>query len=72
MPNNADFGPRIDIILRRLTWHFAFNFGSDALLMVLPLAGADYPALEQIELSATVHLALHELELCDLTFGLAI
>jgi hypothetical protein len=36
------------------------------------LISADYPGLEQIELSATIHLALHELELCYLTFGLAI
>jgi hypothetical protein len=40
--------------------------------MVPSLTGADYPGLEQIELSATVHLALHELELRYLTFGLAI
>ena len=40
--------------------------------MQLPTFGTDQSGLEQVNLCATVHLALHELELCDLAFGLSV
>src|SRR5258707_6666895 len=40
--------------------------------MVLELAGADDAGLEQVELTAAIHLAFDELELGDLSLGLAI
>jgi hypothetical protein len=40
--------------------------------MVSVLSGADDTGLEQVDLSAAVHLAFDELELGDLAFGLAV
>jgi|SoiMetStandDraft_5_1073268.scaffolds.fasta_scaffold157706_2 hypothetical protein len=48
------------------------GIGSDAMLVVSVLSGADDTGLEEIKLPAAVHLAFHELELGDLTFGLAV
>ena len=50
----------------------AFKRGSDLILMACRLLGTDDAGLEEIQLSATVHLALDELELGDLAFSLAI
>ena len=43
------------------------NFGACALSVC-----SDQSGLEQVDLCPTVHLALHELEPCDLTLGLSI
>jgi hypothetical protein len=40
--------------------------------MMSTLAGADDAGLEQIELAATIHLALDELEFGNLSLGLAV
>ncbi|AVH45387.1 hypothetical protein At1D1609_53540 (plasmid) [Agrobacterium tumefaciens] len=48
----------------------ACNLGSDAISMTS--RHSDDACFKQIELSAPVHLPLDELELCDLTFRLAI
>jgi hypothetical protein len=50
----------------------ACNFGSDAILVVSGLTGTGDTGLEEVEVSSAVHLALHELELGDLTFRLTI
>lgn len=50
----------------------AQNIGSDADLVQRGLGGIDEAGLEQVELSAAVHLAFDELELCYLTFGLSV
>ncbi len=50
----------------------ACKIGSDALLMTIGSRGADDARLEQIEFSSSIHLALDQLELADLAFGLAV
>jgi hypothetical protein len=50
----------------------ASNLGSDADLVHRASFGADKSGLEQVDLCATVHLALHELEPSDLALGLSI
>ena len=50
----------------------AWKIGSDAILMTRPSCCADEAGLEQVELAAPVHLALDELQLGDLTLGLAV
>jgi hypothetical protein len=45
--------------------------GSDALLVTIRSLCADDAGLEQIEFSSALHLALEQLELADLTLGLA-
>jgi hypothetical protein len=48
------------------------KIGSGAILVLSGTHGPDETRFEQVELSAAVHLALYELELGDLAFGLAI
>jgi len=50
----------------------AFNSGSDSLLVVSGLHGADDAGLEEIEVSAAIHLAFDKLELRDLPLGLPV
>jgi hypothetical protein len=46
--------------------------GTDAILMTRSSCCAEEAGLEQVELAAPIHLAFDELQLGDLTFGLAI
>jgi hypothetical protein len=46
--------------------------GSDAILMTFESRKSDHAGFAKGELSAAVHLALHELQFCDLTFCLSI
>jgi hypothetical protein len=48
------------------------KLGSDAILMTFESRKSDHAGFEKVELSAAVHLALHELQFCDLTFCLSI
>jgi hypothetical protein len=50
----------------------AWKIGSGAVLVTPELTGTDDASFEQIEISTAVHLALHKLELGDLTFRLAV
>jgi hypothetical protein len=50
----------------------ACNFGSDAISMTWPLSQAHDAGLEEVEVSATVHLTFDELQLADLAFGLPV
>jgi Transposase DDE domain len=50
----------------------AFNWGSGAVLVVPGLRDADDARLQEIELPAAIHLAFDELELRDLSLGLAV
>ena len=47
---------------------FAPNNGSDA----MRLNGADQAGLQQVYLRPSIHLALHQLEFCDLALGLTV
>ena len=49
----------------------ALERGSDSLLVMFDLSNGNDAGLEEVDLSATVHLAFHELEFGDLAFGLA-
>src|SRR4051794_1353980 len=46
--------------------------GSDAILLRPCLDRTNEASLEQVDLSATVHLTFHELEFCDPAFGLPV
>lgn len=56
--------------MRTLKCVSAWNIGSDAISMTS--GGSDDTRLEQIELSASIHLPLDEFELGDLAFCLAV
>jgi transposase len=52
---------------------YARNIGSDAILvMAIGRRGADHAGLEEVDFTSAVHLTFHELELSDLSFGLAV
>ena len=57
---------------RTVTCQSARKRGSDSLLMVPSLCWADHAGLEEIEVSAAIHLAFDKLEFRDLSFGLAV
>src|SRR5271165_2428947 len=52
--------------------HSALKISSDSLLMVSAPCGADDASLEEITFPAAIYLAFDELQLCDLSLGLAV